>query len=64
MKTLAIVPVIAALVVGLSAQGEPPRPARTVSDFFRDFTAEWMRANPNQAAASRYFTGTPSRMNL
>ena len=29
MKTLAIVPVIAALVVGLSAQGEPPRPART-----------------------------------
>jgi uncharacterized protein (DUF885 family)/quercetin dioxygenase-like cupin family protein len=57
MKTLAIVPVIAALVVGLSAQGEPPRPARTVSDFFRDFTAEWMRANPNQAAASRYFTG-------
>ena len=42
-------------VVGLSAQQPPPQ--RTVSDFFNEFTAEWMRANPNQAAASRYFTG-------
>jgi uncharacterized protein (DUF885 family)/quercetin dioxygenase-like cupin family protein len=57
MKTFAIIVVVGVVVVGLSAQGEPPRPARTVSDFFRDFTAEWMRANPNQAAASRYFTG-------
>src|SRR4249920_1641887 len=56
MRTLVFVVAVAA-VVGLSAQGEPPRPARTASDFFRDFTAEWMRANPNQAAATRYFTG-------
>jgi uncharacterized protein (DUF885 family)/quercetin dioxygenase-like cupin family protein len=56
MKTLVFVVTVAA-VVGLSAQGEPPRPARTVSDFFRDFTAEWMRANPNQAASTRYFSG-------
>ncbi len=56
MRTLVFV-IVAAVVVGLSAQGEPPRPARTASDFFRDFTAEWMRANPNQAAATRYFTG-------
>src|SRR5207344_2417326 len=56
MKTLVFVVTVAA-VVGLSAQGEPPRPARTVSDFFPDFTAEWMRANPNQAAATRYFSG-------
>ena len=42
-------------MIGVSAQGPPPR---TVSDFFRDFTAEWIRANPNQAAAStRYFSG-------
>ena len=56
MRTLVFVVAVAA-VVGLSAQGEPPRPTRTVSDFFRDFTAEWMRANPNQAAATRYFSG-------
>jgi uncharacterized protein (DUF885 family) len=30
---------------------------RTIDDFFRDFTAEWVRANPNQATGSRYFTG-------
>ena len=54
MKTLVIVVVVAA-VLGVSAQGQaPPRP---VSDFFRDFTAEWIRPNPNQAAATRYFSG-------
>jgi len=42
-------------VVALSAQQPPPQ--RTVSNFFDEFTAAWMRANPNQAAASRYFTG-------
>ena len=56
MKTLVIVGVFAA-VVGISAQGEPPPPARSVADFFRDFTAEWIRTNPNQAASTRYFTG-------
>ena len=29
----------------------------SVDDFFRDFSAEWIRANPNQATATRYFTG-------
>jgi uncharacterized protein (DUF885 family) len=38
-------------LVVLSAQ------PRTIDDFFRDFTADWIRGNPNQAAASRYFTG-------
>src|ERR1700736_5342770 len=28
-----------------------------IDDFFRDFTAEWVRGNPNQATASRYFSG-------
>jgi len=42
-------------VVGLSAQQPAPQP--TVSDFFNELTAEWMRANPNLAASSRYFTG-------
>ena len=30
---------------------------RSLADFFRDFTDEWMRGNPNQAAATRYFSG-------
>jgi len=28
-----------------------------IDNFFRDFTAEWMRSNPNAATSSRYFTG-------
>jgi uncharacterized protein (DUF885 family) len=30
---------------------------KNVDDFFRDFTADWIRGNPNQATSSRYFTG-------
>jgi uncharacterized protein (DUF885 family) len=33
----------------------PPAPERTIDDFFRDFTAEWVRGNPNEATG--YFTG-------
>jgi uncharacterized protein (DUF885 family) len=32
-------------------------PQRSVDDFFRDFTAEWVRGNPNLAASTRYFSG-------
>ena len=28
-----------------------------IDDFFRDFTAEWVRTNPNLATSSRYFSG-------
>ena len=28
-----------------------------VDNFFRDFTADWVRQSPNQATSSRYFTG-------
>jgi uncharacterized protein (DUF885 family)/quercetin dioxygenase-like cupin family protein len=55
MKRLAIV-ILFAGAFGVSAQETMPRP-RTVADFFRDFTAEWIRSNPNQAASSRYFSG-------
>jgi uncharacterized protein (DUF885 family) len=34
-----------------------PRAQGTIDDFFRDFSAEWIRGNPNQATATRYFTG-------
>jgi uncharacterized protein (DUF885 family)/quercetin dioxygenase-like cupin family protein len=54
MKRIGIV-LAASAVVGLSAQQPPPQ--RTVSDFFNEFTAEWIRSSPNQAASSRYFTG-------
>src|SRR5512146_2850624 len=28
-----------------------------IDDFFRNFTAEWVRSSPNLATSSRYFTG-------
>jgi uncharacterized protein (DUF885 family) len=34
-----------------------PAQQRTIDDFFRDFTAEWVRGNPNAATSERYFTG-------
>jgi uncharacterized protein (DUF885 family) len=52
MRTLAFATVVAA-VLGVSAQERP----RTVSDFFRDFTTDWIRSSPNQAATTRYFSG-------
>lgn len=30
---------------------------RSIDDFFNDFTARWVRGNPNQAVSARYFTG-------
>ena len=37
----------------------PSLPAQqpNIDDFFRNFTAEWIRNNPNLATSSRYFTG-------
>src|SRR5262249_42004336 len=42
-----------ALTAALGAQRQP----RSIDDFFRDFTAEWIRADPNLATRARYFTG-------
>ena len=36
-----------------SLPGQQPN----IDDFFRTFTAEWVRNNPNLATSSRYFTG-------
>lgn len=33
-----------------------PDPA-SIDDFFRDFTAQWVRGNPNLATSARYFSG-------
>jgi uncharacterized protein (DUF885 family) len=38
-----------------------PAQRRPIADFFRDFTAEWIRSNPNQAASTRFFTGDEQR---
>ncbi len=45
---------LAALTVLAPALGAP---GGGIDDFFRDFTAEWMRGNPNLATSTRYFTG-------
>ncbi len=45
---------LAALTVLAPALGAP---GGGIDDFFRDFTAEWMRGNPNLASSTRYFTG-------
>ena len=55
MKKLAIL-LVAAAAVGVYAQ-QPPAPQPSVSTFFNEFTAEWIRSNPNQAASTRYFSG-------
>ncbi len=49
------VPVAAAALLLLA----PLLPAQqpNIDDFFRNFTAEWVRSNPNLATSSRYFTG-------
>jgi uncharacterized protein (DUF885 family) len=39
--------------VGIAAQ-----PTTTIGDFFDRFTAQWVRQNPNQAASTRYFSGS------
>jgi uncharacterized protein (DUF885 family) len=31
--------------------------ARTIDSFFSEFTAEWVRGNPNLSTSARYFTG-------
>ncbi|MBM3821235.1 MAG: DUF885 family protein, partial [Acidimicrobiia bacterium] len=41
----------AVVAIQLSAQQRP------VEEFFRDFSAEWARGNPNLAIQTRYFTG-------
>jgi uncharacterized protein (DUF885 family) len=34
-----------------------PANTRSIDDFFADFTADWVRHDPNQATSSRYFSG-------
>lgn len=48
---------LAVLSVALLAGLAPSAQQRSLDAFFRDFSAEWARGNPNQAISARYFTG-------
>jgi uncharacterized protein (DUF885 family)/mannose-6-phosphate isomerase-like protein (cupin superfamily) len=54
MKKL-VIALVVAVAAGVSAQQQAPPP--NVSNFFNEFTAEWVRSNPNLAAGTRYFSG-------
>lgn len=48
---------MAPLATGLFAKDQPNAPDRALGRMFDDFTAEWVRHDPNLATATRYFTG-------
>jgi uncharacterized protein (DUF885 family) len=47
--------ILASLLI-VFASGSVAQPTQ-IDDFFTEFTAEWVRANPNQAVSTGYFTG-------
>src|SRR5437762_4423227 len=47
----------AALVLTVAAGRYVGAQQQTIDDFFNEFTAEWVRGNPNLATSTRYFTG-------
>jgi uncharacterized protein (DUF885 family) len=52
-KSLSFLALAAGITIG-AAQAPAPQ---SIDKFFSDFTAEWMRSNPNAATSARYFTG-------
>ncbi|PWT82704.1 MAG: DUF885 domain-containing protein [Blastocatellia bacterium] len=56
MKRAVVVLVLVAGIAGVSAQ-QPPAPPPSVTNFFNEFTTEWVHGNPNLAASTRYFSG-------
>jgi uncharacterized protein (DUF885 family) len=57
MSSLFLRAAIVATGIGLAAASCVKSPENTVSMFFDDFSAEWMRRRPSQSTSSRYFTG-------
>jgi uncharacterized protein (DUF885 family) len=51
LVAVAVILQLTPAAIGVRGQG------RTISAFFDDFSAEWMRRRPHQATATRYFTG-------
>ena len=50
-----------ALVLSMTLAGPVAARQRTIDDFFREFTAEWVRSDPNLAAMTRFFSGDEGR---
>jgi uncharacterized protein (DUF885 family) len=50
-------PIVVCAIAAAVAVAVVAAQARTIDDFFREFSEEWVRLNPNLAAASRYFSG-------
>ena len=48
---------LAGALLAAAVVAHPRAQAPAIDDFFRTFTDDWVRANPNQAIQSRYFTG-------
>jgi uncharacterized protein (DUF885 family) len=51
------VTVLTVVLAGTIAVAQRDQTGRTLDDFFNDFTTQWVRSNPDQATATRYFTG-------
>jgi len=49
--------VVAAMSARAQVAATAPNAPNSIDDFFRDFTAEWVRHDPNLATGARYFTG-------
>jgi uncharacterized protein (DUF885 family) len=45
------------VAASIASAQSPSTTTGTIDDFFRDFTADWIRHNPNLATSTRYFTG-------
>jgi uncharacterized protein (DUF885 family) len=52
-----IVAACVALTLAVGAVRHVRAQTRTIGDFFSEFTAEWVRGNPNLTTSTRYFTG-------
>ncbi|OFW27338.1 MAG: hypothetical protein A3H97_10845 [Acidobacteria bacterium RIFCSPLOWO2_02_FULL_65_29] len=52
---------LAAAILCTLVTARLPAQQRPIDDFFTTFTAEWIRANPDQATGTRYFTGEEQR---
>ncbi len=52
-----LLPLLVLIGIAAVASGDVRAQQRSIDDFFTAFTADWVRMSPNQATASRYFTG-------
>jgi uncharacterized protein (DUF885 family) len=48
---------VAPIANGLRAEAQEQAKSRTIGDFFREFTDDWVRHDPELATSTRYFSG-------